>query len=90
MLQLATLPTRGASGALDLLITRAVERQLLGSSTLPKVGSNRLGGHHLQFQSRRAATRLAYRRQLHHGQHKIISDGKIIAVAAGKTKNSWL
>jgi hypothetical protein len=25
-----------------------------------------------------------------HGQHKIISDGKIIAVAAGKTKNSWL
>jgi hypothetical protein len=33
---------------------------------------------------------LAYRRQLHHGQHKIISDGKIIAVAAGKTKNSWL
>lgn len=22
-----------------------------------------------------------------HGQHKIISDGKIIAVAAGKTKN---
>jgi hypothetical protein len=25
-----------------------------------------------------------------HGQHKIISDGKIIAMAAGKTKNSWL
>jgi hypothetical protein len=25
-----------------------------------------------------------------HGQHKIISDGKIIAVAVGKTKNSWL
>jgi len=57
MLQLATLPTRGASGALDLLITRAVEQHMLGSSTLPKVGSDRLGGHHLQFQSRRAATR---------------------------------
>jgi hypothetical protein len=24
------------------------------------------------------------------GRHKIISDGKIIAVAVGKTKNSWL
>jgi hypothetical protein len=46
---LATLPTRGASGALDLLITRAVEQHLVGSSTLPKVGWDRLGGHHLQF-----------------------------------------
>jgi hypothetical protein len=36
MLQLATLATRGASGALDLLITPAVEQHLLGSSTLPK------------------------------------------------------
>jgi hypothetical protein len=25
-----------------------------------------------------------------HGQHKIICDGKIIAVAAAETKNSWL
>ena len=41
MLQLATLSTRGASGALDLLITRAVEQHLLASSTLPK--SSRTG-----------------------------------------------
>jgi hypothetical protein len=42
MLQLATLPTRGAGGALNLLITRAVEQHLLGSSALPKVGSDGL------------------------------------------------
>jgi hypothetical protein len=36
MLQLATLPTRGARGALDLLITPAVEQHLVGCSALPK------------------------------------------------------
>jgi hypothetical protein len=64
MLQLATLSTRGASGALDLLITRAEEQNLLASFTLPKIGSDRLGGHHRSSILDDRQLCLAYRRQL--------------------------
>jgi hypothetical protein len=65
---LATLPTRRASGALDLLITRAVEQQLLGSSTLPKVVRTGLAVTICSSILDERQLGLAYRRQLHDRQ----------------------
>jgi hypothetical protein len=65
MLQLATLPARGAVEGPNLLITRAVEQHLLGSSALPKVGLDGLAVNICSSNLDERQRSLAYRRRLH-------------------------